>query len=386
MTDPDRDCRAVLKVLRPDRADEPHVVAALRTEGALLTTLAHPHLVRGYEVLTHPTAVLLETLPGRTLAALVDDGPLGVHDTALVGRQLASALGYLHRHGWLHLDVKPENVVVQEGRVVLIDLGLATRPGRLERSVGTEGYAAPEQDAGCTVGPATDVWGLGVTLAECLEGRDAGSADRARRRLLPHRPRRAGLGRRGRRPARRRPRGAAAAQLVEIPATAMIDHDHQEHQREADEHGADDAEDPAGHRGGAAAVHLRVGVDLVDRALAHHPGERRDQLAQEQPDDAEDQRGHRPRVVLGRPRAVGRRTAVGTRRLRPVGAGLRRLRRRLLGPARVAAVRHLGRLLGRLLRLPGGLLAGVGGLGHAQILPPRPPDETTRRNCSRLHP
>ena len=171
VTDPDRDCRAVLKVLRPDRADEPHVVAALRTEGELLTTLAHPHLVRGYEVLDD--AVLLETLPGRTLAALVDDGPLGVHDTALVGRQLASVLGYLHRHGWLHLDVKPENVVVQEGRVVLIDLGLATRPGRLERSVGTEGYAAPEQDAGCTVGPATDVWGLGVTLAECLEGRDA---------------------------------------------------------------------------------------------------------------------------------------------------------------------------------------------------------------------
>ena len=173
VTDPDRDCRAVLKVVRPDRAAEPHVVAALRTEGELLTTLAHPHLVLGYEVLDD--AVLLETLPGRTLAALIDDGPLGVRDTALVGRQLASVLGYLHRHGWLHLDVKPENVVVQEGRVVLIDLGLATPPGRLERSVGTEGYAAPEQDAGRTVSAATDVWGLGVTLAECLEGRGAGA-------------------------------------------------------------------------------------------------------------------------------------------------------------------------------------------------------------------
>jgi len=164
-----RDCRAVLKVVRAERAHEQRITEALRTEGTLLTTLSHPHLVRGYALLEEPrTAVVLETVPGSTLAALVDDGALSVHDTALVGRQLASVLGYLHRHGWLHLDIKPENVVVQEGRVVLIDLGVASRPGRLDRAVGTEGYAAPEQEAGCTVGPPADVRGLGATLWECL--------------------------------------------------------------------------------------------------------------------------------------------------------------------------------------------------------------------------
>jgi serine/threonine protein kinase len=171
VTSLERDCRAVVKVVRPDRLHEGHVRDAVLTEGALLTTLAHPHLVRGYQVVSSPRpAVVLETLPGATLGALLDDGRLGVADTALLGRQLVSVLGYLHRHGWLHLDVKPDNVVVQEGRAVLIDLGLATRPGLLQRGVGTDGYAAPEQDAGGTVSPATDVWGLAATLVECVTG------------------------------------------------------------------------------------------------------------------------------------------------------------------------------------------------------------------------
>jgi serine/threonine protein kinase len=171
VTSLERDCRAVVKVLRADRLDDAHVRQAVAIEGMLLTTLAHPHLVRGYEVVTAPRpALVLEALPGATLAALVDDGLLGVADTALLGRQLVSVLGYLHRHGWVHLDVKPENVVVQEGRAVLIDLGLASRPGRLVRGMGTDGYAAPEQDAGGTISAATDVWGLSATLAECVTG------------------------------------------------------------------------------------------------------------------------------------------------------------------------------------------------------------------------
>lgn len=166
--DLERDCRAVAKVARPDRAHEARIREALATEGRLLTTLSHPHLVRGYGALDD--GVVMETVPGATLAALLDDGPLGVLDTALLARQLVSVLGYLHRRGWLHLDVKPENLVVQEGRVVLIDLGLATPPGLVERGMGTVGYAAPEQDGGHRVGPAADVWGLGATLHEALVG------------------------------------------------------------------------------------------------------------------------------------------------------------------------------------------------------------------------
>jgi serine/threonine protein kinase len=160
-------------------------------EGRLLTELKHPHLVRGYEVFTDPPAVVLETLTGATLAALLDDGPLGVPDTALLGLQLVSVLGYLHRQGWLHLDVKPSNIVVEQGRATLIDLSLVGRPGSGRAGAGTRGYLAPEQAVGENLSAATDVWGLAVTLVEALTGEmphgDEATWDSRRRLRLIHR-------------------------------------------------------------------------------------------------------------------------------------------------------------------------------------------------------
>jgi eukaryotic-like serine/threonine-protein kinase len=164
-----RDCRCVIKVIRPDREHEDHCRRALIREGQLLRELAHPHLVRVYEVRSEPrAAVVMETLTGATLAALIEDAPLAPRDAALLGRQLASALGYLHTRGWLHLDVKPSNVVVQAGRAVLIDLSLATPPGDGRPHAGTYGYLAPEQFTGRDLSTASDVFGLGVTLGEAL--------------------------------------------------------------------------------------------------------------------------------------------------------------------------------------------------------------------------
>ena len=197
--DEDRDCRVVVKLLREDRRDEPEAVASVLQEGVLVTTLAHPHLVRGFEVRDAPTpAVVLEMLTGATVGALVEDRPLSVSDTAQLGLQLVSVLGYLHRRDWLHLDVKPANVVDQHGRAVLIDLSLAGRPGLGRRGAGTRGYLAPEQALGRGLSPATDVFGLGATLHECLTGDlpygDEGTWQSRRRFPLVHRspPRRPG--------------------------------------------------------------------------------------------------------------------------------------------------------------------------------------------------
>jgi serine/threonine protein kinase len=188
----ERDVRCVVKILREDRRKDPRVREAVLLEGRLLTELKHPHLVRGYEVFSEPApAIVLETLTGATLAALIDDGPLGVADTALLGLQLTSVLGYLHRTGWLHLDVKPANIVVEQGRATLIDLSLVGAPGSGRAGAGTRGYLAPEQALGENLSPATDVWGLGVTLVEALTGEmphgDEATWDSRRRLWLLHR-------------------------------------------------------------------------------------------------------------------------------------------------------------------------------------------------------
>jgi serine/threonine protein kinase len=166
----ERDCRCVVKVVRQDSYDDSCREALVR-EGSLLRDLTHPHLVRAYEVVEYPrTAIVLETLSGDTLAALIEDAPLNAADVALLGCQLASVLGYLHRNDWLHLDVKPSNIVVQAGRAILIDLSVVSRPGDGRPYTGTFGYLAPEQARGRGWSAACDVFGLGVTLGEALTG------------------------------------------------------------------------------------------------------------------------------------------------------------------------------------------------------------------------
>lgn len=165
-----RGARCVLKLVRPDRVDETDVVDAWQREAGVVTTISHPHLVRGYEVLDQPPGIVLETLRGATLAAVVEEGPLAAGDVAELLTQVGSALGYLHRHDWLHLDVKPSNVVVDHGRAVLIDLSLVQRPGVTRRGSGTPGYQAREQQRGEDVSAATDVHGLALTALEALRG------------------------------------------------------------------------------------------------------------------------------------------------------------------------------------------------------------------------
>ena len=131
----------------------------VRREGRLLRRLTHPNIVRVYEV--HRDWIVLETLSGSTLAALP---PLGRDDAIEMGRQLCSAIGYLHRHGWLHLDLKPDNLIADGGRLKLIDFSIAQRPGKVEAGTGTRRWMAPEQEHGGLVSTVTDVWAIGAVL------------------------------------------------------------------------------------------------------------------------------------------------------------------------------------------------------------------------------
>jgi serine/threonine protein kinase len=143
----ERRCRVIVRI------------GDVREEGRLLRSLTHPNIVRVYEV--HRDWIVLETLSGSTLAALP---PLSRDDAIEMGRQLCSAIAYLHGKGWLHLDLKPANLIADGGRLKVIDFSIAQRPGPVEAGTGTRRWMAPEQERGGVATPATDVWGVAAVL------------------------------------------------------------------------------------------------------------------------------------------------------------------------------------------------------------------------------
>ncbi|MGW0996183.1 serine/threonine-protein kinase [Streptomyces sp. NPDC002523] len=169
----ERDCRCVIKVVRPGRRDERRLGERLLREGRWLRDFTHPHLVRCYETVASPEPlVVLETLTGETLSHLVHRlrrRPAAA-DVALLGVQLCSAVHYLHGRGLLHLDLKPSNVVVDRGRAKVLDLSVARPPGPAPAGVGTCCYLSPEQARGGPLTAAADVWGIGITLFEVACG------------------------------------------------------------------------------------------------------------------------------------------------------------------------------------------------------------------------
>lgn len=169
-----RHCRCILKVPRPDRADDVKAAAQLEREGELLMTLTHPYLVRGYAVTTTVDlprpVVVLETLSGHTVNFFVRRrGRMRPADVAMLGSQLCSVLRYLHDSGLLHLDVKPANVIATGGRAVLIDLSLVSPLGS-DGGGGTFDYLSPEQARKDMLTVQADVWGVGATLYAVMSG------------------------------------------------------------------------------------------------------------------------------------------------------------------------------------------------------------------------
>ena len=178
----ERACRCVVKTLRPSRMRDPEARRRLLTEGRLLCGLTHPHIVRAYEVHEQPApAVVMETLVGETLAHMIHERGvrLTVEQIAHLGLHLGAAIRYLHTHGYLHLDLKPSNVISECGRAKLIDLSVARPPGQAPAGVGTWCYLAPEQARGDELGPSADVWGIGVVLFEAVTGQPAFDDDSA---------------------------------------------------------------------------------------------------------------------------------------------------------------------------------------------------------------
>ena len=165
------------KVLRPEFCLDFSALEAVLEEGDILAHLRHPNIIEGYgvELEEHPR-VVMEYLRGQTLKDTFFGGNFDafeLDDAVAVIPQLADALTHTHAKGFLHLDVKPSNVMYHDGHATLIDFSVAERfsPDKpLRDNAGTTEYMAPEQTYRREVGYATDVFGLGVVSYQLLTG------------------------------------------------------------------------------------------------------------------------------------------------------------------------------------------------------------------------
>jgi WD40 repeat protein len=172
-----RDARLGRKValkLLLERPRAPSVDGA-RAEAAAACALSHPHIVTVFDAGEHEGIpyLVLEYLEGQTLRDRLDEQAPGQRAALRLGLAIAEAVAEAHRAGVLHLDLKPENIMLpRDGRLRVIDFGLARVAGRPHDLVGgTHAYMAPEQWRGEEPGPAADVWALGVMLSELVTGR-----------------------------------------------------------------------------------------------------------------------------------------------------------------------------------------------------------------------
>jgi len=194
-----------LKVLPASVAADRDRLSRFQREAQVLASLNHPNIaaIYGIEDSGSTHALIMELVPGRTLAEIIGDArhpapaALKIDDVLPLARQIAEALEYAHESGIIHRDLKPANIKVRDdGTVKVLDFGLAkalsgdasrapdasaadamnsptltARATELGMILGTAAYMAPEQAKGRAVDRRADIWAFGVVLFEMLTGR-----------------------------------------------------------------------------------------------------------------------------------------------------------------------------------------------------------------------
>lgn len=187
--------QVAIKVLPDEYARDAERLSRFEREARLLAALNHPHIaaIYGLEELEGACCLVLEYVPGETLAERVAAGPMPIKEALQVCSQVADALEAAHAKGIIHRDLKVANVkITPEGSVKVLDFGLgkafseaapeaATGQGptmTIESTeegmiLGTAAYMSPEQARGKTVDRRADIWGFGCVLYETLTGKQA---------------------------------------------------------------------------------------------------------------------------------------------------------------------------------------------------------------------
>ena len=180
----------VRRVLQPGRRSS-H--PGFEREARAISKLHHPHICALYDVGREGDVdyLVMEHLLGETLAVRLKRGPLPVDQVLRYGSQVADALGHVHRHGFVHRDVKPSNLMLTDAGIKLLDFGVVSkvappsgmanaigivedRTATIDSSVvGTFAYMAPEQAEGYEADSRSDIFSLGLVLYEMASGQHA---------------------------------------------------------------------------------------------------------------------------------------------------------------------------------------------------------------------
>jgi eukaryotic-like serine/threonine-protein kinase len=174
--------QVAVKLLAEHLADDPTFVSRFQREAQAAARLVHPNIVQvfdsGQDETTGQYFIVMEYIEGQSCAEILrDDGWVEVDEAIAIIDQACEGLHYAHRHGVVHRDVKPGNLLrAREGEVKLADFGIAkateqssiTQVGSV---LGTAAYLAPEQARGEEAGPRADLYALGVVTYQLISGR-----------------------------------------------------------------------------------------------------------------------------------------------------------------------------------------------------------------------
>jgi eukaryotic-like serine/threonine-protein kinase len=170
-----------VKVIPPAVAHDPARRARFRQEAELLASLSHPHIAHVYAFVEDGghTLLVMELVPGRTLAEHIARGRIPVAEALPLARQIADALDAAHEQGVVHRDLKPANVkITPDGAVKVLDFGLAAPLRRIPDPAardggylfGTAAYLSPERARGESGDRRGDIWAFGCVLFEMVSG------------------------------------------------------------------------------------------------------------------------------------------------------------------------------------------------------------------------